>query len=69
VVDTDFRWIFKALGDILWPYKVVKTTLEKCRNIRGRLSSIMSMRKLLVNKSLISLNHIGFSPLDFCYDE
>jgi hypothetical protein len=27
--NTDFRWIFKALGDILWPYKVVlKTTQE-----------------------------------------
>jgi hypothetical protein len=24
--NTDFRWIFKVLGDILWPYKVVKTT-------------------------------------------
>jgi hypothetical protein len=49
--NTDFRWIFKAFGDILWPYKVVKTkqggriiesgtpTLEKYWNlhIRGRL--------------------------------
>jgi hypothetical protein len=26
--NTDFRWIFKVPGDILWPYKVVKTNRE-----------------------------------------
>jgi hypothetical protein len=26
--NTYFRWIFKALGDILWPYRVVKTNPE-----------------------------------------
>jgi hypothetical protein len=26
--NTDIRWIFKALGYILWPYKVAKTTQE-----------------------------------------
>jgi hypothetical protein len=54
--NTDFRWIFKARGDILWPHKVVtdsggsickkwiwNPTLENCRNphIRRRLSSMM----------------------------
>jgi hypothetical protein len=27
-VNTGFRWIFKALGEILWSYKVVKMTQE-----------------------------------------
>jgi hypothetical protein len=45
---TDFRWIFKVLGDILWPYKVVffffflqigNPTLEETRRNTGILEN------------------------------
>jgi hypothetical protein len=32
-INFDFRWIFKTLGDLLWPYKVAKTTQE-CKYIK-----------------------------------
>jgi hypothetical protein len=38
--NTDFRWIFKALGDILWPYKVAKMTQE------GRLKKIFFLQNV-----------------------